>query len=195
MKEDNYKLKIIGGKFKGKNLIIPSDSTTRSSKSIIRGSVFDTLQFDIIDSNFVEVFAGSGSIGIEAISRGAKDTYFIERDNQAFKILKENLKITDNSNATVLFGDSFEKINEIILKLEEKNEKAYFYIDPPFPIREDMDGIYDRIIEMIKLIPSNVIEMVIIEHMTLVKFPDDIAKLKQTKSKKFGKTSLTYYQF
>jgi len=77
-KQDNFRTQIIGGEFKGKFIEIPNISTTRSSKSILKESLFNTLQFDIIDKNFVEVFSGSGSIGLEALSRGAKKCYFIE---------------------------------------------------------------------------------------------------------------------
>ena len=65
--------KIISGKFKNKVLKLPSKTTTRSSKAIVLESFFNTIQFDIIDATFVEVFSGSGSIGLEALSRGAKN--------------------------------------------------------------------------------------------------------------------------
>ncbi|NOR55630.1 MAG: 16S rRNA (guanine(966)-N(2))-methyltransferase RsmD, partial [Sulfurovum sp.] len=62
---------ITGGEYKGKKVEIPDIFTTRSSKGILKESLFNTLQFDIMDKNFVEVFSGSGSIGLEALSRGA----------------------------------------------------------------------------------------------------------------------------
>jgi len=68
--------KIVAGKFKGKTLKLPSKETTRSSKMIVVESFFNTIQFDVIDSIVVEVFSGSGSIGLEALSRGAKKSYF-----------------------------------------------------------------------------------------------------------------------
>ena len=73
--------KIIGGKYKGKKIKLPPLSVTRSSKSILRESLFNTLQQDIAGKNLVEVFAGSGSIGLEAISRGAKKVFFIEKNH------------------------------------------------------------------------------------------------------------------
>jgi len=62
-KQQNFTTRIIGGEFKGRLIEIPNISTTRSSKSILKESLFNTLQFEIIDKNFVEVFSGSGSIG------------------------------------------------------------------------------------------------------------------------------------
>src|SRR5690554_5874058 len=86
---------INAGKHKGKKLEIPAIDTTRSSKSILRESLFNTLQFDIIDKNFVEVFGGSGSVGLEALSRGAGDAYFIEYNHTAYRILEKNARNID----------------------------------------------------------------------------------------------------
>ena len=70
--------KIVGGKYKNRVLELPSLEVTRSSKSILKESFFNVLQFDIIDTLFIEAFGGSGGIGLEALSRGAKHSYFCE---------------------------------------------------------------------------------------------------------------------
>ena len=88
--------KIVAGKYKGKTIKLPPLSTTRSSKGIVLESFFNTIQFEIIDEIFVEVFSGSGSIGLEALSRGAKQVYFMEKNKEALKILKENIDDIDN---------------------------------------------------------------------------------------------------
>lgn len=89
MKNNKLTKKIIAGKYKGKVLELPSKTTTRSSKAIVLESFFNTLQFDVIECNFVEVFSGSGSIGLEALSRGAKKIYFMEKDRDALSVLKK----------------------------------------------------------------------------------------------------------
>ena len=88
---------IIAGKYKGKKIEIPDISTTRSSQSILKESFFNTVQFEIIGKNFVEVFSGSGSIGLEALSRGAGECYFIEHNKIAYKVLQQNIKQLDPS--------------------------------------------------------------------------------------------------
>lgn len=186
--------KIISGKFKGKTLKLPSKTTTRSSKTIVLESFFNTIQFEIIDANFVEVFSGSGSIGLEALSRGAKRIYFMERDRDAIKILKENISITDPSACEVFSGDSFENIRGVIKILKLKNEDAYIYIDPPFNIREGMEDIYDKTIDLIATLPKESVKLIIIEHMTGLEIPEFISHFTKTKSKKFGNTTLTYMQ-
>ncbi len=185
---------ILAGKYKGKAISIPAIDTTRSSKSILKESLFNTLQFDIIDKNFVEVFAGSGSIGLEALSRGAKHAYFIEKNQIALTTLRNNIKNIDPLNATVLSGDSFEKFATIYDIVKSKNIKTYFYFDPPFSIREGMEEIYQKTLALIAAIEPNICEMVIVEHMSSLELPSTIGQLSLFKTKKFGKSTLSYYR-
>jgi len=186
--------KIIAGKYKGKTLQLPSKTTTRSSKAIVLESFFNTLQFDIVDATFVEVFSGSGSIGLEALSRGAKKIYFMERDREALKTLKANIAQTDPRACEVFGGDSFENIDQVVSRLKKAKTKAYFYIDPPFSIREGMEDIYDKTIKLIASLPVELVEMIVIEHMSGLEIPEKLGAFSIKKSKKFGNTTLTYLQ-
>ncbi|WP_304546468.1 16S rRNA (guanine(966)-N(2))-methyltransferase RsmD [Sulfurimonas microaerophilic] len=192
MKNNKLTKKIIAGKYKGKVLELPSKTTTRSSKAIVLESFFNTLQFDVIDSNFVEVFSGSGSIGLEALSRGAKKIYFMEKDRDALRVLKKNIAQTDPSSCEVLGGNSFENINAVVSSLKKMGEDAYIYIDPPFSYREGMEDIYDNTMKLIENLPKEVVKMIIIEHMSSLEIPQKIGIYETKKTKKFGKTSLTY---
>ncbi len=184
---------IIGGAYKGKKILIPNLSTTRSSKAILRESLFNTLQFDIIDKGFVEVFAGSGSIGLEAWSRGAGKLFFIEKNRSVYTLLKENLQRLNASDATAIHGDSFEVFPDIYTRIQDQKLKSYFYFDPPFSTREGMEDIYEKSLVLIGMIEPEVCETVIIEHMSTLKMPESIKGLTRKKVKKFGKSSLSYY--
>ena len=192
MKSKAITKKILMGKFKGKNLKLPSKETTRSSKSIVLESFFNTIQFDIIDASFVEVFSGSGSIGLEALSRGASHVLFMEQDREALKVLRENIAQTDPSSCQVFAGDSFVNITEVIKTLKKRGEDVYFYIDPPFSIREGMEDIYEKMIKLIESIPQDLVKLIIIEHMSGLEIPKEIGPFEVLKSKKFGNTTLTY---
>lgn len=193
MKSKPLTKKIVMGKYRGKILKLPSMTTTRSSKNIVLESFFNTIQFEIIDSTFVEVFSGSGSIGLEALSRGASSVIFMERDREALKVLKENISQTDPSSCEVFAGDSFSNIGSVVKTLKRKNEQAYFYIDPPFSVREGMEDIYDKMIVMIASLPKDVVKLIIIEHMTGLEIPQTIGDFDLLKFKKFGNTTLTYF--
>lgn len=182
---------ISAGKYKGKKLSLPSMESTRSTKSILKGSLFDTLQSDIVDEVFVEVFGGSGSMGLEALSRGASHAYFIEKDKYAFSVLKSNCQFIDAQNTICKQGDSFQLFP---LLLKELTCKAFFYFDPPFSIREGMEDIYTKVLKLIADIPEDKTHLIIIEHMSELSLPNDIGTYALQKTKKFGNSSLSYYR-
>ncbi len=192
MKSKAISKKIISGKFKGKTLKLPSKTTTRSSKSIVLESFFNTIQFNIVDAVFVEVFSGSGSIGLEALSRGAEKIIFMEQDRDALKVLKQNISLTDPSSCQVFGGDSFANIDAVVKTLKKAGDEAYFYIDPPFSVREGMEDIYEKMMVLISSLPQECVKLIIIEHMTGLEIPEKIGAFSIKKSKKFGNTSLTY---
>lgn len=181
---------ISAGKYKGKKLALPSLESTRSTKAILKGSLFDSLQYDIMDEVFVEVFGGSGSMGLEALSRGAKHAYFIEKDKAAYQTLKSNCKVIDEIHSTPLQGDSFVLFPSLLSQL---SSKAYFYFDPPFSIREGMEDIYQKVIDLIASIPREKAQLIVIEHMSTLVLPDQIGIYTLQKTKKFGNSSLSYY--
>ena len=194
MKGKTLTKKIVAGKYKGKTLRLPSKVTTRSSKGIVLESFFNTLQFEIVDAVFVELFSGSGSIGLEALSRGAGRVIFMEQDRAALKVLRENIARTDPASCEVVAGDTFANITQVVERLKRSGEKAYFYIDPPFSVREGMEDIYDKTLGLIAGLPEEVVRLIIIEHMTGLELDDALGSHRKVKSKKFGNTSLTYYE-
>jgi 16S rRNA (guanine(966)-N(2))-methyltransferase RsmD len=189
-----FKTPIIAGKYKGKQLLIPANDNTRSSKTILRESLFNTISYDIVDTNFVEMFAGSGSIGFEALSRGANKTYFIEKDKTALQVLEDNANNIDSKNSVIISGDAFELFDNIYNNLSSQDKETIFYFDPPFSIREGMEDIYDKCINLISKVKDDFVKMVIIEHMSSINLPEKIGNLELFKTRKFGKSSLSYYR-
>ncbi|MEO1959319.1 MAG: 16S rRNA (guanine(966)-N(2))-methyltransferase RsmD [Nautiliaceae bacterium] len=190
-------IKIIGGKYRGKKLYMNTKETTRSTKQILKESVFNSLQWEVPDSTWVEVFSGVGSIGLEAISRGAKKAYFLEKDPEAAKVLKRNidsLKPEDREKCEIILGDSFDTIWDVIERLKREKDKAIFYFDPPFAIREGYEDIYDKVQNLIKTLPKINVEKILIEHQSDYEFPEYLGKYKKIKTKKFGKSAVTYYE-
>jgi len=190
-------IRIIGGKYRGKKLYMNDKETTRSTKQILKESVFNSLQWEVPDSTWVETFGGVGSIGLEAISRGAKKAYFLEKDPEAAKVLKRNidsLKEEDSQKCEIILGDSFDTIWDVIEKLKREKDRAIFYFDPPFMIREGYEDIYEKVQNLIKQLPKMNVEKVLIEHQSDYEFPEYLGKYKKTKTKKFGKSAVTFYE-
>ncbi len=193
MKHNKPTTKIIAGKYKGKVLELPSLDVTRSSKARLKESLFNVLQFDIIDKIFIEAFAGSGSIGLEAISRDAKSAYFVELDRKSYKILTQNCNKIDSNKCQTILGDTFVQTPNIINSLKNSDDELIVYIDPPFDYRDGMEDIYNKSFDMIENITNDNIYMVIMEHVSTLKIPEILGKFSLKKTKKFGKSSLSYF--
>ena len=187
--------KIIAGAYKGKVLSLPSLDVTRSSKAVLKESVFNVLQFDIIDKIFIESFAGSGSIGLEAISRGAKRAYFIELDKKSYSILVKNGKSINIEKCQTIQGNAFVQTPLILEFLKNSKEEVILYVDPPFDFREGMEDIYDKSFRMIENIENSNIFKIIIEHESKLEVPKILGKFSLEKTRKFGKSSLSYFSY
>ncbi|MEE3704392.1 16S rRNA (guanine(966)-N(2))-methyltransferase RsmD [Campylobacter sp. CX2-8023-23] len=186
--KNNLFATISSGKYKGKRLNLPSLATTRSTKSIVKESVFNSLQNDIYNSVFIELFGGSGLMAATAVSNYAKKGYAIELDKLAFNSLKSNYDKIGDSDLIALYGDTF----KLTPKIVDGNitQKIILYVDPPFDIRDGFDGIYDRIYELLAKLK---VDIVVIEHISSHNALDKIGELALYKSRKFGNTSLSYY--
>jgi len=191
MRKDSGNFIYIGsGKYRGRKIALPDIETTRPSKSIVRDSIFDTLQSEVYGVTFIEMFAGSGSIGFEAISRGAEKLYLLERNRVAFETLKKNSKIFDE-NIETIFGDSFQTVKQVI----KDSSNSILYIDPPFNIRDGMESIYEDLYKIVENIDiDSSVEKIIFEHISSEKPKESIGEFELYKSKKFGKTSLSYFR-
>ena len=140
------------------------------------------------------MFAGSGSIGLEALSRGANKAYFIEKNSIAYRLLKDNTSNIAPDDSNLFYGDAFEIFDTLYNRLKERGECTFFYFDPPFNIREGMEDIYDKTIDLISKIVDDFVYMVIVEHISSIELPKSINRLELFKYKKFGKSSLSYYR-
>jgi len=195
MKRNQPTTKIIAGKYKGKVLELPSLEVTRSSKARLKESLFNVLQFDIIDKIFVESFAGSGSIGLEAVSRDAKRAYFVELDRKSYNILVKNCKAIDMNACQTMMGDTFIQTPTILNSLKNSNDEIILYVDPPFDYRDGMEEIYNKSFRMIENIENENIYMVIVEHVSTLEMPEVLGKFSLDRTKAFGKSSLSYYTY
>jgi len=185
--------KIIAGVYKGKSIELPSLETTRSSKSILKESFFNVLQYDVIDTIFIEAFGGSGSIGLEALSRGAKHSYFCEIDKKSYKILEKNCKVIDEANSTPILGDTFEVLPRLVNN-SFKNDSIIVYIDPPFDFRDGMENIYQKSYELVESFTNENIFLIAFEHKSELVLPEFIGSFEKYKTKKFGNSALSYYK-
>jgi len=148
-------MRIIGGKFKGRNLFISKNSTTRPLKDLVRESIFNLLihsnkiSFKFEKTKVLDLYSGTGSFGLECLSREADSVCFVENSNEAIKILKKNIEKLNLSNKTkILTGNVFHEIEKEEIYRSKFN---LIFCDPPF---KDID-----VVKLIKsIIEKNLLE-------------------------------------
>ena len=123
-------MRVISGKARGKKLLSLEGLNTRPTLDRVKEALFNIIQFDIVDKNILDLFAGSGAIGIEAISRGAKSVTFCDNSEDAIKIIKANIKNTrSEQQAKVLQKDYLKALKYLS---ENNNKFDIIYLDPPY---------------------------------------------------------------
>lgn len=123
-------MRVVAGKAKGIPLKAPEGRDVRPTVDRLKETLFNMIQYDVIDTVVLDLFAGSGGLGIEALSRGAKKAFFCEKNKRAWDVLNENLQKTKlQDDAKVYFGDF--RIG--IQKIGQAGEKVdLVFLDPPY---------------------------------------------------------------
>ena len=180
-------MKVISGTLKGRNIEGYNIDGTRPTMDRVKESLFGMIQDYIKDSIVLDLFAGSGQLGIEAISNGSKLCYFIDNNNEVIKILNKNitnLKIKDNSK--IILSDWKKFLNSS----SEKNIKFdLIFVDPPYDY-----NVYEKILDKVSslnLLNNN--GLIILEHHNL-SFKDNYNNLTLYKQKKYGNKSVNIYK-
>lgn len=120
-------MRVIAGKAKGHKLKTIEGFQTRPTTDRMKETLFNVIAFDLPQCRFLDLFAGSGAIGIEALSRGAKNCVFVEKSKEACYMIDENLKHTKLQNAVILQKD----VLDALLFLKQQKFDMIF-LDPPY---------------------------------------------------------------
>lgn len=125
-KPSTQQLRIIGGEWRSRRLRFPAVDGLRPTLDRVRETVFNWLQFDIHRAQVLDAFAGSGAMGLEALSRGAEHAVFLEKNAHAALQLKENLSTLEARNAEVWAGDA------LLWLAQNPRPFDVVFLDPPF---------------------------------------------------------------
>ena len=126
-------MRIIAGKFKGRRLKTPKTSAIRPTIDRVKESVFSILKNEIVDARFLDLCAGSGSIGLEAISRGAASVTFVDRDSDAIQLIRFNLHLCGLDSKVHKIQLRKSSVQKAIRALGKKLESYdLIYFDPPY---------------------------------------------------------------
>ncbi|MGM9532539.1 16S rRNA (guanine(966)-N(2))-methyltransferase RsmD [Intestinibacter sp.] len=181
-------LRVISGKARGLKLNTPKNEDVRPTTDRVKESLFNIINFDIMDSNVLDLFAGTGSLGIECLSRGASKCVFVDKSKESMSIVKSNIKKARVENESITMNIDFKSA---ILSLSNKGEKFnIIFMDPPY-----YKNMFEDALSMVD--QNNLLEedgVIVVEHDTKDSFPENIGRLYKSRDKKYGKTTLTFYK-
>ena len=182
-------MRIVAGKNKGNVLKSPKDLSVRPTSEKVREALFDILRTDIKETCFLDLFAGTGAVGIEALSRGAKKVIFIEKEPKCIKIIKENLEKTKNSQNAVVYKIDF--LSGLKLLSKKNYLLDYIFLDPPYS-----RGLVNiSLLEISNLPILRKSGWVIAQHYKKEKVMENLNNLKLFNQKRYGECYLSFYDY
>ncbi len=182
-------MRIVAGKNKGNILKSPKDLSVRPTSEKVREALFDILGTSIEEICFLDLFAGTGAVGIEALSRGAKKVIFIEKELKCIKIIRENLEKTENSQNAVVFKIDF--LPGLKLLAKKKYLLDYIFLDPPY----NRGLINISLLEISKLPILRKNGLVIAQHYKKEKVMENLNNLKLFNQRRYGECYLSFYEY
>lgn len=144
-------MQIIGGRYKGRKLQAPKGVLTRPTSARLRETLFNIVQNYIEDSSFLDLYAGSGAMGLEALSRGAKQATFVDQSKDAITCIKNNSKILGVERyVTVIPGDVFRSLNRL-----SPQSFDIIYADAPYIEKEVPSQALVHFFDQTKILKEN----------------------------------------
>ncbi len=180
--------KVIAGRWRGMTLKVPDPACSRPTQQRVKKSMFDILGPSVQGGRVLDLFAGSGSLGIEALSRGAKEASFVEWDAKCLNCLKENLLKLKGERRTVCLNENALKVLSELSKKKERFD--LIFMDPPY-FKEVTTKCLRRIGEC-DILTRNAI--LVVRHPRKESLPPQIGCLSIWRQKRYGETSLSFYQ-
>lgn len=176
-------MRIIAGKNKGQKLLSLDSRDTRPTADRVKEAVFSIIQFQIEGRRFLDLYAGSASMGIEALSRGAREAVFVDKNRDAIGVIRDNLeRIGLTSKARVINMDAK---NFLLLKNEPFD---LIYLDPPYH-----KGEAQRVLPQVAGLLSKG-GVALCEHAKDEELPDSVRGLLKTKTYNYGKVAVSKYE-
>ena len=174
-------MRVITGTARGRKLKTPENYDSRPTTDNVKESVFNIIQFDIEGRRVLELFAGTGQLGIECLSRGAESAVFVDKDRAAIQIVKENLKLC-GLKGTVVQEDA-------LSFLRHCGKFDIIFVDPPYDA-----NLYEPVLETVKLV--DILSeggIIICEARREKVLPEMTEPYRKRKEYNYGKVKLTTY--
>jgi len=180
-------MKILGGKYKGRNFYMPVG--IRPTQNVLRAAIFDLLGHDLTGLSFLELFAGSGAVSLEAISRGADEVVMVEHNDLNAKTIQENcelLGIDLGGNFSLVHGDAFAEVKRFS---EEAKQFDIVFFDPPYAQKMAKKTL--KLLEGRDILHAQSLVCVQCESSEKIEIPENLTLLTE---RRYGSSYLTVLQ-
>ena len=175
-------MRVITGTARGRKLETPTNYDIRPTTDNVKESIFNIIQFDIEGRRILDLFAGSGQLGIEALSRGAESATFVDVNDASIKVIKQNLANTGLEELSTVQKSDY---STFALRCSQKFDIAF--LDPPYQA-----GILEDAVSKTIPLMSNY-GKIFCEHPLELKLPESIDNFSVVKIYRYGKTLVTVY--
>ncbi len=181
-------MRIIAGDFKGRKIEMPVGYDIRPTTEKVKEAMFSIIGSDIYDATCVDLFSGTGNLGLEALSRGAEKCYFCDNNRDSIALIKRNIANCKAEEWSVVIPGDFEKC---LSRIADGGEKVdVFIIDPPYK-----KGLYDRCLELIRDLDILAeYGIIVCEHKREDEFPDEFMGFRKLKDRHYGTITLSIYE-
>lgn len=187
-------MRVIAGKFRSRSLKSLKGLAVRPTSDRLRETLFNVLADRVPDSCFVDAFAGTGAVGIEALSRGAREVIFIENHVPSVALIRKNLQsLGIECGADVLALDALRGLQRIAPKFSADHSFVdIVFLDPPYAAAQD----YRRVLEFLGTAPFLAEgSLVIAEHRSSGELPESFGHLSRVRVLRQGDAALSFYRF
>lgn len=180
-------MRIITGDFKGRRLEMPEGKDIRPTTEKVKEAIFSIIAGNVPGAVCVDLFAGTGNLGLEALSRGAEKCYFADNSRESLNLIKRNIAMCKAEEWSVVIPGDFERV---LTRLGERGEKIdIFFLDPPY-----REGLYEKCFELIREYDLLAEEGIILaEHGEREPLPEEIEGYIVLKEKTYGSIAITIY--
>ncbi len=176
-------MRVITGSARGKKLITLEGNDVRPTSDMVKEAIFSIVQFELAGAKVLDLFAGSGQLGIEALSRGASLAVFVDSSTDSVKVVRENLKNTGLAqNSRVVAMDSFAYLGGC------KDKFDIVFIDPPYS-KDIIPQILPKVVEKV-----NENGIIVCEHDKKDLLPEQAGDFCRFRTYSYGRIALTTYR-
>lgn len=182
-------MRVIAGEAKGRTLKAVPGMNTRPTTDKVKEAIFSMIGPYFDGGMALDLFAGTGGLGIEAWSRGVERTVFIDREKISIDIIRHNVQTANMGSAAEIYRNDAERALKALAKRGQKFRLVF--LDPPYKMIT-MDSLMTQLVENELLEPDAVI---VVEHDASHRYPEQLEHFEQLKHAKYGDTAVTIYQY